>query len=137
MLDASTGWYVVPATVKAVVVSPDRRVLLARNKRDEWELPGGWPTREDETVADVIRREVSEEAAIEVEVGPLLHAELANVGGHHVVIVIYGCSSAVPQDARPGDEHGALKWATHAETADLDLIAPYVTAIELAFRDHA
>ena len=33
MIDAETGWYAVPATVKAVVVSPERHVLLARNDR--------------------------------------------------------------------------------------------------------
>src|SRR6478735_4014435 len=76
MIDATTGWYVVPATIKAVVLSPDGCVLLARNLRGEWELPGGWPTREDETVGDVIRREVAEEASIEVDVGSLLHVEL-------------------------------------------------------------
>jgi 8-oxo-dGTP diphosphatase len=136
MIDATTGWYVVPATIKAVVISPDGRVLLARNLRGEWELPGGWPTREDETVGDVIRREVAEEASIEVDVGSLLHVELAHVGGHQVVIVAYQCACRSTNNATPSDEHRALEWKTSSDLANLDLIAPYATAIQLAFGDH-
>jgi 8-oxo-dGTP diphosphatase len=132
MIDASNGWYFVPATIKAVVVATDGRVLLAQNQRDEWELPGGWPTLEDDELADVVRRELREEAGIDVEVGALLHAELAVVGGHQVVIVAHRCSCPHPDGALRSEEHVSLRWFAADELRDVDLIAPYRTAIDRA-----
>lgn len=102
VIDAKTGWYLVPATLKAVVIR-DARVLLALNRRGEWELPGGWPTRSDGSIAQVIRRELLEEASLDVEVGPLVHAALAEVGGHQVVIVAYRCSCEPSEGLEPSD----------------------------------
>jgi len=135
VIDAQTGWYAVPATIKAVVLSPDDRVLLARNQRNEWELPGGWPTHEDQSTREVIRRELAEEASIEVDVGQLLHVELSNIGGHQVVIVAYRCTCRHPERVTPSDEHGELLWATQDMLSELDLFGPYDTAIRLAFAE--
>jgi 8-oxo-dGTP diphosphatase len=132
VFDASTGWYVVPATIKGVVVDPEGRVLLARNHRDEWELPGGWPTNDDADVADVLRREIAEEASLDVTVGELLHAELAVVGGHQVVIVAYRCSCEGTSIVQ-SEEHRELTWASRVDLEKLALIAPYSSAIARAF----
>ncbi|MBA3842069.1 MAG: NUDIX hydrolase [Actinobacteria bacterium] len=133
MIDSLTGWYVVPATIKAVVLSKDGQVLLARNRRQEWELPGGWPTEADRSAADVIRREVAEEASIEVEVGPLLHAELSEVGGHQVVIVIYACRCTGHDSLRASGEHEVMAWVSRDELGAFDLIPAYATAVGFAF----
>lgn len=62
-------------------------MLLCRNPRDEWELPGGWPDRDDRTLADTVIREVREECGIEVTVGDVVHAETLRFGDDPVVIV--------------------------------------------------
>jgi 8-oxo-dGTP diphosphatase len=121
VIDAATGWYAVPTTIEAVVVAPDGRVLVLRNLRGEWELPGGWPSEGDRDLAEVLRREILEEAAIEIEPGPLVHAERVLVAGEQRVAVAYRCDGSATDAARTSDEHGELRW-----------IDAYATAIRLA-----
>lgn len=122
MIDAETGWYAVPATLKAVVVSPRGEVLLAKNHRQQWELPGGWPTAEDHSSEDVLRREVLEESGLHVTPGPLLHAELVVVDGAQVMIVAYLCT-ADAQETSISLEHTDLIWAPHDALPPLELSA--------------
>jgi 8-oxo-dGTP pyrophosphatase MutT (NUDIX family) len=122
MIDAETGWYVVPATVKAVVVSPERHVLLARNHRRQWELPGGWPSADDRSADDVLRREVFEESGLHVTPGRLLHAELAVVDGSQVMIVAYLCTTN-GEAVSTSSEHTDLLWAPHDALPPLELRA--------------
>jgi 8-oxo-dGTP pyrophosphatase MutT (NUDIX family) len=53
-----------PVSVKGVVVR-DGRVLLLRNERDEWELPGGKLDLGEEP-PDYVVREITEEVGWEV-----------------------------------------------------------------------
>jgi len=130
MIDAETGWYAVPTTLKAVVVSPLREILLARNHRDQWELPGGWPAAEDVSTEDVLRREVLEETGLHVSPGPLLHAELVVVAGSQVMVVAYICF-AHAQALNLSSEHTDLIWAPADALPHLELDA-YQRAISEA-----
>jgi 8-oxo-dGTP pyrophosphatase MutT (NUDIX family) len=81
---------VYPVSVKGVVVRAGR-VLLLRNDRDEWELPGG-RLEAGETPQRCVVREVAEETGWRVTVGPLLDCWVYEVlPGKDVVIVSYGC----------------------------------------------
>jgi 8-oxo-dGTP diphosphatase len=131
VIDAATGWYAVPATVKGVVISPARHVLLARNRRGAWELPGGWPTADDASAADVLRRELLEETGLQVEPGPLVHAELVEVDGGQVMVVAYLCSASAVEIIE-SDEHTELCWASHDMMPPLELEA-YEIAVGHAF----
>jgi 8-oxo-dGTP diphosphatase len=104
MIDEKTGWYFVHASIKAVVVD-DGKVLLCRNPRGEWELPGGWPDRNDRTLADTVMREVREECGIEVRVGDVLHAETLLVGDEQVVIVALSAKPRRPYSLANSAEH--------------------------------
>jgi 8-oxo-dGTP pyrophosphatase MutT (NUDIX family) len=80
--------------VKGVVLTPDRRVVLLKNERDEWELPGGKLER-SEAPELCVARELEEELAITVRVGPLIDSWLYEVlPGEEVLIVTYGCYPA-------------------------------------------
>jgi 8-oxo-dGTP pyrophosphatase MutT (NUDIX family) len=59
-----------PVSVKGVAVQGGK-VLLLRNERDEWELPGG-KLEVGEAPADCVVREISEESGWQVTAGPLL-----------------------------------------------------------------
>jgi 8-oxo-dGTP pyrophosphatase MutT (NUDIX family) len=87
-----------PVSVKGVAVQGGK-VLLLRNERDEWELPGG-KLEVGEDPADCLVREISEESGWQVTAGPLLDCWQYEVrAGVYVVIVTYGChvlSSAPP-----------------------------------------
>jgi 8-oxo-dGTP pyrophosphatase MutT (NUDIX family) len=93
-LTAVTGCYcpgMFPISVKGVVVR-DGRVLLLRNERDEWELPGG-RLEPDETPEQCVAREVAEEARWHVTIGPILDSWMYHIRAarKHVFIVTYGC----------------------------------------------
>ncbi|MEV5400763.1 NUDIX domain-containing protein [Streptomyces cellulosae] len=71
-----------PISVKGVALDARERVLLLRNERDEWELPGGrleistndgvqLPDASPEAALD---REIQEETGWEVKAGPLMTA---------------------------------------------------------------
>lgn len=80
-----------PVSVKGVVVRDDR-VLLLRNERDEWELPGG-KIEVGETPEGCLVREVEEETGWPVKVGEILDSWIYHITqvDRHVFIVTYGC----------------------------------------------
>ena len=79
-----------PVSVKGVCVR-DGRVLLLRNEREEWELPGG-KLELGEDPAACVGREISEETGWAVRVGPILDSWQYHIrDGVDVLIVPYGC----------------------------------------------
>jgi 8-oxo-dGTP pyrophosphatase MutT (NUDIX family) len=80
-----------PVSIKGVVVR-DGRVLLLRNERDEWELPGG-KLEVGEDPESCVAREITEEVGWKVTTGPILDAWLYHIwqADRYVLIVTYGC----------------------------------------------
>lgn len=79
----------------------DRRVVLVKNSRDEWELPGGRADAGEEH-AQTLSREFAEELSLEIQVERPIDSYLFEViPGRHVHIVAYGCSASVLKWARP------------------------------------
>ena len=80
-----------PISVKGVVVRAGR-VLLLKNERDEWELPGG-RLEVGETPERCVAREIAEETSWTVVTGPLLDVWMYDIvqAERHVFIVTYGC----------------------------------------------
>lgn len=85
---------VFPISIKGVVVS-NGKVLLLKNDRDEWELPGG-RIEFGETPSDCVAREIAEETRWAVTPGPILDSWMYYIAAVHrnVFIVTYGCYPA-------------------------------------------
>ncbi|MBZ4319942.1 NUDIX hydrolase [Streptomyces huiliensis] len=96
-----------PVSVKAVALGSRQRVLLLRNERDEWELPGGRLEPGDRTPEATVERELWEEARWRVAAGPLIDGGVwlyEPIPGRRVVIITYGCTVLTP-DAKPVVSH--------------------------------
>ncbi len=81
-----------PVSVKGVVLDPRQRVLLVKNERDEWELPGG-RIEIGESPENCVAREIFEETQWKVATGPVLDTWMHYIREveRHVFIVTYGC----------------------------------------------
>jgi len=96
-----------PVSIKGVLLI-DGCVVLVKNPRNEWELPGG---RIDpgETHAQTLAREFAEELSIEVVISKPIDSYIFEViPGRQVNIVTYGCTltgAFVPQLSDEHSEH--------------------------------
>ncbi|MEM7338444.1 MAG: NUDIX hydrolase [Actinomycetota bacterium] len=125
-----------PISIKAVV-SIGGAVLLARNARAEWELLGGQP-ESSESPRETVRREVAEEAGIDVVISESpLDAYVFDVipsEGHQVFIVTYDADDLPAGTTyRASAEHQALELFSVEEALGLDDLPPgYKASIRLA-----
>jgi len=96
-----------PISVKGVVFL-DGGVVLLRNERDEWELPGGKLEHGEDPAACLVR-EVGEELSIGVAAERILDCWRYEIAGRaEVVIVTYGCRTLEGKAPRPSAEHKAV-----------------------------
>jgi 8-oxo-dGTP pyrophosphatase MutT (NUDIX family) len=92
VLDGDGATVRFPVSVKGVVLRGDR-VVLVNNPRDEWELPGG-KLELDESPQACVAREIAEELALEVRVGPVVDAWVYRIApGRDVLVIAYGCEA--------------------------------------------
>jgi 8-oxo-dGTP pyrophosphatase MutT (NUDIX family) len=106
-----------PVSIKGVLVH-DGRVLLLLNKRGEWDLPGGRPDAgEDHRAA--LKREVFEEAGLDVGVGAPLEGHLFEVlPGRFVRIEAFACHLIGASDVTLSPEHEDVRWVPVADLGE-------------------
>lgn len=105
-------------------------VVLVKNSRDEWELPGG-RTDADEEHAQTLSREFAEELSLEVAVGQPIDSYLFEViPGRHVLIVTYGCTLAGEFNPRVSDEHTEHCLWPVDRLSEINLPAGYRRSVE-------
>lgn len=112
------------------VIQDEGRVLLARNDRGEWELPGG-QLEPGETPEACVVREVFEESGLTVTAGPLIDCYVFEVvAGRSVLVLAYGCDLiSAATEARISEEHLDLHFFAVGELAGLPLPVGYQAAI--------
>jgi mutator protein MutT len=98
-----------PVSIKGVLVR-NQNVLLLRNPRDEWELPGG-RLEFGESPEQCLTREISEECGFEVKViTALLIEPFEVIPGKQVLIIAYGCEELATKEPTLSDEHREFRW---------------------------
>jgi 8-oxo-dGTP pyrophosphatase MutT (NUDIX family) len=117
-----------PVSVKGVVVR-DERVLLLRNERDEWELPGG-KLELGEDPAVCVAREIAEEVGWPVCCGPILDAWQYHIrDGVDVLVITYGCHTTAAVDPVVSHEHKQVGLFTASEVTGLAMPDGYKASI--------
>jgi ADP-ribose pyrophosphatase YjhB (NUDIX family) len=128
------------ATACALCLDERGRVLLARRAKkpfkDQWDLPGGF-LEEGEHPLEAVRRELREEAGLEVE-------PLAFVGAWmdrypyetHVVstLNLYWTARVVHGSPKPADDVSELSWFPPSELPREDELAFHIADVLRAWR---
>jgi 8-oxo-dGTP pyrophosphatase MutT (NUDIX family) len=115
--------------VKGVVIR-DGNVILLRNDRDEWELPGG-KLEPCESPEECLAREIGEELKLSIVPESILDSWLYTiVPGVHVVVIAYGCRETSRNEAVLSDEHSELRWFPLAEIGSLRMPDNYKASIK-------
>lgn len=118
-----------PVSVKGVVIDHDGRVLVLRNERDEWELPGG-KLELGEDPAVCVAREIQEEASWPVTVQAILDSWVYHIAeGVDVLIVTYGCQLEADRPPVLSYEHKEIGLFTQAEVPGLRMPDGYKRSI--------
>jgi ADP-ribose pyrophosphatase YjhB (NUDIX family) len=118
-----------PVSVKGVIIRDDK-VILCRNERDEWELPGG-KLELSESPEQCLSREIAEELQLEIEPESILDSWVYTIAsGVHVVVIAYGCVESSLGEAVLSDEHKAVQWFPLAEIDSLRIPEGYKTSIK-------
>ena len=112
------------------VVAADGKVLLLKNDREEWELPGG-KLEKGEAPEECCRREILEETTLEVATKTLIDAWLYQVAPEgEVLILTYGCELLGEADIAISHEHNDGQFFDLGELPGLVLPAGYKRSIE-------
>ena len=123
-----------------VVVWRGERVLLVRRGKPprvgHWSLPGG-AQRLGETIAEAARREVKEEAGLELALGDvvatvdLIERDQQGRIRYHYTLIDF-VAEAASLDLQPGTDAADARWFGLAEIEALDLWSETVRVIKLA-----
>ncbi|MET7716302.1 NUDIX hydrolase [Streptomyces sp. NPDC005407] len=128
-----------PVSVKGVTLDEHAQVLLLKNDRQEWELPGGrlelgnavTGQTPDESCESALERELQEETGWVVQAGSLLDTWIYEpIPGRRVLIVTYGCIVLTPDDEPiVSHEHSEIGLFAASEVEELTMPAGYKRSI--------
>jgi 8-oxo-dGTP diphosphatase len=113
-------------SVTAAVIEKDGKVLIARRKRPfmgySWEFPGG-KLEDNETLEECLKREIREELAIEIEVGPLVSLN-KHVLNCQSAIALYAYRARYISGNIELNDHEEIKWVLPEDLIKYDFPDP-------------
>lgn len=121
--------WLIPISIKGIIFNPNNEVLLLKNERHYWELPGG-RIEKNEQPEETLVREIKEELNLVVQVHQLIDAYVYEViNGKYVFIVAYECHYN-NQDIILSEEHNEFGWFTIEKLESIQISDEYTTVIK-------
>lgn len=121
--------YRFPVSVKGVVIRGSK-VILLRNEREEWELPGG-KLEQSESPERCLAREIAEELQLAVVPESILDSWLYTiVPGVAVLVITYGCVESSQSEPVLSSEHKELRWFPVSEIDSVGMPEGYKASIK-------
>lgn len=120
-----------PVSIKGIIFNKNQ-VILLKNERDEWELPGG-RLEEGESPEECLIREIHEELGLSCSISNLINVWVYEVlEGRHVLIVTYLCKCTDELNVKISDEHSEFNWFRIAEIETINMPKGYIDSIRKA-----
>jgi ADP-ribose pyrophosphatase YjhB (NUDIX family) len=130
-------------TSSALCVDDDGRVMLSRRAvapfEGHWDLPGGF-LEEGEHPRDGVRRELREEAGIEIDPLELLGVWMDRYGGGGAAVAtlnFYWTARIVDGDPQPADDVAELRWFALDEIPYDELAFAHLDQVLARWQQHA
>lgn len=125
-----------PVSVKGIFFI-NNKVVLLKNERDEWDLPGGKLSRR-ESFSDCLEREIKEELNIEIESKELIDITKVNILEKiDVIIPVYFCrTNAQYDDLKLSGENFDLGLFSSSQLPFQNLSEEYKELIKICFKKH-
>ena len=122
-----------PVSVKGIIII-DNKVVLLKNERQKWDLPGG-KLKKKEQIEECLIREFSEELNASISVKYLLGTENIKVYNLiNVLIVIFFCETKASfNDLKISHESFGLGQFSEQEIEQINLPKYYLPLIRKAF----
>lgn len=123
-----------PVSIKGIVEWTDKIILL-KNERDEWELPGG-KLEHNETPVECVEREILEELNLSTKVTTLLDVWVYNILNEvEVLIVTFGTKAVNSTEGlKVSPEHKELGLFSLEEIGQLNMPHGYKNSIAQYYR---
>ncbi|WP_129128086.1 NUDIX hydrolase [Geomonas oryzae] len=102
--------------VGCLVRNAENQVLLIRHHRRGWEIPQGH-VEESENLVDAAKREVAEEAGVDVEIGPL--AAMWSMVSPSSVLIFGFLGRYLSGELDPTDDSEEAMWVTEATALEM------------------
>jgi mutator protein MutT len=124
-----------PVSIKGVILKNDR-VLLVKNTRNEWELPGG-RIELGETPGQCLKREIYEELKLHVEIGKIIDAKLFEViPGCFVFLTAFLCEMTGDHESiEISHEHTEYQWIKIKDLPRINIPDVYIQTIKTVVDD--
>jgi len=127
-------------TASAACLDAEGRVMLSRRaiepEQGKWDFPGGF-LEEEEHPLDCVRRELQEEAGVEIEPIDFLGVWLDKYGGDGsaaTTLNFYWTARIVSGTPEPADDVAELRWLAPTEVSEDDLAFPHTREVLSALR---